>query len=202
MNDKQLDELIDVARHAYREPPQAPLDEIWSGIRARRGRRQLPWRGIVRAAGIAAALVLSFSLGRLSLAPQLAVRQGDDTPKMIAQSPEDRPMEKTTTMLLGESVVLLSALPVSEGNGSADGRFALQARDLLVTTRLLLDSRAAADPKVRQMLEDLELVLVQIARLRTAPSPEEMQMITETMQSQDLVPRLRSIAAGLSAGDD
>lgn len=201
MNDEQLDQLIEVAQRAYRPPPAAPLDTMWQGIRQRRSRRPASWRGMVRIVGIAAALLLSFSLGRLSLAPKLAVQGVDDTPR-VSDYAVERPMEATTTMLLGESVVLLNALPVSDSDGSANGRFALQARDLLATTRLLMDSRAAANPRVREMLEDLELVLVQIARLRTAPSHEEMQMITETMQSQDLVPRLRSIAAGLSAGDD
>jgi hypothetical protein len=45
------------------------------------------------------------------------------------------------------------------------------ARDLLTTTRLLLDSPAGADPARRELLETLELVLVQIARLPRADSP-------------------------------
>ena len=39
------------------------------------------------------------------------------------------------------------------------------ARSLLGTNRLLLDSPVATDPRMRQLLEDLELVLAQIAQL-------------------------------------
>jgi hypothetical protein len=74
------------------------------------------------------------------------------------------------------------------------------ARDLLTTTRLLLDSPAGADPARRELLETLELVLVQIARLPRADSPGERALIDRAIRQGDLMTRLRgAVPAGSPA---
>jgi hypothetical protein len=201
MNDQQLDQLIETARRSYRVPPEPSLDELWTGIASRRGRpSRRPWAArAVRIMGIAAAVVVAFSLGRYSTTPSApggGALAASPTPSI------DRPIEETTTLLLGQSVVLLSTLPITESSPAGDLRFSAQARDMLATTRLLLDSRASANPKLRELLEDLEFVLAQIARLQNSRSREELELITDALQQQDIVPRIRSIAAGLGAGDD
>ena len=68
-----------------------------------------------------------------------------------------------------------------------------QATDLLSTTRLLLDSPAAAsDARLKQLLEDLELVLAQLSRLPAEHGGAEIDLITEALERRDVVPRLRS----------
>jgi hypothetical protein len=118
--------------------------------------------------------------------------------------PVDQPVSAITTELLGQTVVLLAALPEERSDTVPDRQFTRQAGALLSTTRVLLDSPAAAnDPKLLNLLEDLELVLAQIARLQQGgQSRIELELITEALQQQDLVPRIRSIAAGLNAGAD
>jgi hypothetical protein len=65
-------------------------------------------------------------------------------------------------------------------------------------TRLLLDSPAASDPRLRDLLEDLELVLAQVARLRASPHAEELTFIAAAMDERDVVPRIRTAAASMS----
>jgi hypothetical protein len=103
--------------------------------------------------------------------------------------------------LLGESVILLTALP-DASTEDQDRRFAREAGDLLATTRLLIDSPAAQQsPALRTLLEDLELVLAQVARLQRGESRTERELIRDAVQQQDLVPRMRTVAARLAAGD-
>jgi hypothetical protein len=112
------------------------------------------------------------------------------------------PYGRNTAEVLGQTAVLLAALPgeVREGR-AADDRFSTQARRLLVSTRLLLDSPVASDQRLRTLLEDLELVLAQIAQLSTTPRNDaEIELITEALEQRDVVPRIRVAVASL-AGD-
>lgn len=208
--DEALDRLIVSARASYHVPPAPDLDALWRGVEARRGRRGT--RTIAthwwRVAGIAAAIVLAFTLGRASVRsagvelPVVASAEhaGANT---TANSSANTPVTTTTSQLLGQTAVLLTALPVDGADPASDRRFAQQAGELLTTTRLLLSSRAAeSDPTLRTLLEDLELMLAQVARLRAGETRTERELITEALQQQNLVPRIRTIAAGLGAGAD
>lgn len=202
MNDEQLDQLIDAARPQFRVPPEPDLDKIWERVSAARypapARRPTAW---LRWTGVAAGLVLAFSLGRLTsggAAPSTVT-----APPAPAVSANERPVAAAATELLGETVVLLSALHEGQATELPDRAFAQQAGLLLGTTRLLIDSRVAErDPALKSLLQDLELVLAQLARLRTGESHGELQLINDALQEQDIVPRIRSVAAGLSAGAD
>ncbi|HEX6600569.1 MAG TPA: hypothetical protein VF034_14740 [Gemmatimonadaceae bacterium] len=67
------------------------------------------------------------------------------------------------------------------------------ARDVLTSTRLLLDSPAGNDPQMRALFTDLELVLAQIVQLSGAPlQAGERELIERAMRDRDLLPRLRS----------
>jgi hypothetical protein len=87
---------------------------------------------------------------------------------------------------LGRAEAFLTAVRVGErGEG-----FESQARDLLMTTRLLLDARGITDPRTRGLLEDLELVLVQIAQLG-GPDGEELDLLNDALEQKEVLPRLR-----------
>src|SRR5690348_9099602 len=75
------------------------------------------------------------------------------------------------------------------------------ARDVLTSTRLLLDSPAANDSQMRALFTDLELVLAQIVQLSGAPlQAGERELIERAMRDRDLLPRLRSaLPAGATA---
>lgn len=72
------------------------------------------------------------------------------------------------------------------------------AREVLISTRLLLDSPAADDPELKPLLEDLELVVVQIVHLTGKNgNGSERELIDQTLENRDILPRLRTtIPAG------
>ena len=101
-----------------------------------------------------------------------------------------------TNRYLGQAAALLISLPSKDANGKTDAAFAVKATDLLVTTRLLIDSPAAAqDPKLHSLLEDLELVLVQIARLRSEKNMGDLDLIHQAVEQGDVLSRLNSAVA-------
>lgn len=155
------------------------------------------WR--VFATGVAAALMIGVGLGRFSATGPANVR----TAVMEADfdSISTSGYERVASELLGRTVLLLSALPGEAGAAGASDQFAAQATDLLGTTRLLLDSPAADDVRFRNLLEDLELVLAQVAMLPSSRTREDLDFITNALEERDVVPRIRSAAARLSAGD-
>ena len=60
------------------------------------------------------------------------------------------------------------------------------------TNRLLLDSPAAAEPATRLLLEDLELVLAEIAQLSPRSRDEDLQLIRDGLERGNVMPRLRT----------
>ena len=107
---------------------------------------------------------------------------------------------------LVQAEALLTAYRSSEAataNAESMRVAARWARDVLSSTRLLLDSPAARDPQLRALLTDLELVLAQIVQRAGAPlEAGERDLIERAMRDRDLLPRLRSaVPAGAAASD-
>lgn len=95
---------------------------------------------------------------------------------------------------LGRAEALLTAFRAESKRGEVDAQVPMWASDLLGTTRLLLDSPATRDPRLRALLGDLEVVLAQIAQLRPQqPStPDELQLIDQALRRRDVMTRLRT----------
>ena len=150
------------------------------------------------AAGIAAVLVLGIGLGRLT------VRQPGPgpapTPVSKAAPANAAAYRLATTEHLSQAEAFLTLFRVSV-RGSGDERLATAtARQLLATNRLLLDSPAASDTRIRLLLQDLELVLAEIAQLSSQPRSGELDLITEGMEQGGLLSRLRTaVPAGASS---
>ena len=150
---------------------------------------------------LAAALVVGVAIGRyttrrpVAAVPPVATRTATDSVAL----PE--PYHSTTSQYLGQTAALLAALPAEVKAGRADQQFLGRAHDLLLTTRLLLDSPAAQDPRLRVLLEDLELVLAQVVRLQSDQRPAELDLIRQALEQRDVLPRLRTAAADISADD-
>ena len=106
-----------------------------------------------------------------------------------------------------QAEALLVSYRADTVDAAMDARLAAWARPLLGDTRLLLDSPAARDPRRRRLLEDLELVLAELARLApsasasgtvaatdsTSRSRTERQLIDGTLRRAQLLPRLRTM---------
>jgi hypothetical protein len=207
-DDQDLDQALAELRRSYNVPPElAPLDEMWGRIEgerfgargARHGARGFWWMGI------AAALVLGVGIGRLTTkAPHVVATNDVSRLASRASRPTDATTsyDGTTARYLGQTAALLIALPAEARAGRMDQRFVARAVELLMTTRLLLDSPAAADPKVRALLEDVELVLAQVAHVESDRGRVEFELITQAVEQRDLLPRLTSAVAGGAKADD
>jgi hypothetical protein len=101
---------------------------------------------------------------------------------------------------LTRAEALLTSYEAEARAGRQDDQMQAWSKDLLSTTRLLMDSPAGRDPKLRPLLEDLELVLAQIQQATTGHTSDR-EIVVEGMQKRGVLPRLRTaIPAGPSAG--
>lgn len=210
-HDDTLPEPIRKAALEYNAPPEltsAELDEMWTAIeaeglrpagglsRARRGR----WSAVRSIASLAAMLLIGIAIGRLS-ARRAPGAQVADSRRVADSLAVPEPYQTTTSRYLGQTAALLIALPAEVRKDSADDQYLGRAHELLLTTRLLLDSPAADDPRLRGLLEDLELVLAQVVRLQTDHGGTELDLIRQALDQRDVLPRLRTAVANISADD-
>jgi hypothetical protein len=219
LDDRFEDRLQESARD-YNLPPETPREEMWTAIQARRtekteeaegaeasnviplrplapfGVRRFrlprPFRLLRPLSGIAAILALGFGLGRLS-------ERGDKpSPSHSAVAVESLPRasgvayQVVTTEHLSQSEAFLTLFRASVPRGGSEQLASSTARQLLATNRLLLDSPAASDARTRLLLQDLELVLAEIAQLSPRPRSRDLDLIKEGLQQGGVLSRLRT----------
>ena len=101
---------------------------------------------------------------------------------------------------LGQAEAFLTLFRASVREGHRERLAPAAARQLLATNRLLLDSPAAADPRLRFLLQDLELVLAEIAQLAPERRHEDLKLITDGLDRDGMLVRLRAaVPAGTGA---
>jgi hypothetical protein len=208
MNDR-IDEQLRAAAREYNEPPETPREAMWERIVLSRAEsaeqaertavrpfRSFPARLV---AGIAAVLAIGIGLGRLTVtqpgpagAPAASV---SEAPPVNAAA-----YRLATTEHLSQAETFLTLFRASVRHGGDERLATATARQLLATNRLLLDSPAARDARTRLLLQDLELVLAEIAQLSSQPRSGELDLITEGMEQGGVLSRLRTaVPAGTSA---
>lgn len=202
-DEKWTEAMRDLARD-YNQPPMiVPRDAMWAAIEA--GQRRGRPRAMIfvrRFAPLAAAAVLILAIG-------ITIGRGTASgpiskPPVIAQGPAPAPAAPgmpdayavVTTQQLVQVQALLTAFNAntldSAGNAKADAHLASWARDLLSNTRLLLNSPAGADPHRKALLQDLELVLVQIAALSPDAATTDRAAIAQTLKDAQVLPRIQA----------
>jgi hypothetical protein len=209
LDDRFEDRLREAAR-GYNEPPETPREAMWAAIQARRaeaaeqaeagqaegivvkkGIRPFRRFGPVRvAAGIAALLALGFGLGRLTRASTPIA-----SPEVVASVARPRGNEAyriTATDHLSQSEAFLTLFRTSLRRGGNEQLASATARELLATNRLLLDSPAATDARIRLLLQDLELVLAEIAQLSPEPRSRDLDLIEKELEQGGVLSRLRT----------
>jgi hypothetical protein len=225
MLDDRFDDQLREAAHDYNAPPETPRDLMWQRIVAARKegtrvggkdraddilhdpeigpfRRSLvpsfP-RSLRWPVGIAALLALGIGLGRMT-APT------PDSPAPMTVVTEAAPRESgvayrlAATEHLSQSETFLTLFRASVRQGGNEQLASSTARQLLATNRLLLDSPAATDNRTRILLQDLELVLAQIAQLSGRPSSPDLDFITNGLDDSGVMSRLRTaVPSGTSA---
>jgi hypothetical protein len=220
-DDERMNELMGRALREIDPVPEPPREAMWARIQALRAedapahdalgadgtqrdadgtgdvielrprvrRTWIPW-----SAAVAATLVLGIGLGRISM-------QGDAgssaQPVAVDESADVVPpaYRLAATNHLQRTETLLASLAVDDRPGGAR-EMSSWARELLTDTRLLLSSPAAEDVATRRLLEDLELVLAQIAGIPEARAEEEVELIHDGINQSDVLLRLRAATAG------
>lgn len=213
--DDRFDDLLRDAAREYNEPPETPREELWARIVAQRAsekkekseggvipigrlRRLRHFRPLALAAGIAALLALGIGLGRLS------VPSPESTAPAVAVVTEAARFNSAayrlaTTDHLSQSEAFLTLFRASLRRPGSERLASATARHLLATNRLLLDSPAATDARTRLLLQDLELVLAEIAQLSPQPRSRDLELITEGLEQGGVLSRLRTaVPAGAS----
>jgi hypothetical protein len=219
--DDRFDDLLRDAARDYNEPPATPREEMWARIAAEREERRrhevrkedkdrrvlrfptfrtLPTSRPFRvAAAVAALLAVGVGLGRMSVSNP---EPGPPSVATVAEGPRinSAAYSIVTTEHLSQSEAFLTLFRASVRQ-PGDGRLAsATARQLLATNRLLLDSPAASDARMRLLLQDLELVLAEIAQLSPQPRSGDVELITEGLEQGGVLSRLRTaVPAGASA---
>lgn len=102
---------------------------------------------------------------------------------------------------LVRTAALLQALPADRTTTRSDTTIANRAAELLTQTHLLLDSKAGTDPTLHKLLEDLELVLAQVARLRVQQSGSDLQLIHQALTVRDVLPRVHDATVEASISE-
>ncbi len=231
MTQEEFDRWVIDAAKQYNDPPDENLSDLWTSIDdqridaqridAQRVAANAPLRLTVGQSTrwyqqswirMAAVLVVGVALGRVSSSFNAPRANAPTTAALFAEpavvtasnvsnaSPRvlDAP---DAERYLGQTVALLASLQSDTWAARGDTLLAARANTLLSTTRFLLDSPNAADPNVRGLLEDLELVLVQIVQIPSSRSASDVELIHQAMKQRDVMPRLRTAVANLNPAD-
>jgi hypothetical protein len=226
--DREFEALMRDAARTYNRPPALPdPDAMWRTIEralpAAAGER--PALAVLRGGGdaprpaarratlltnpwlrTAAVLLVGVAIGRASVrgAAPAGARGVMATVAAAAAAPTQAdapaPGRAATSEYLGMTAALLAALPDELRARRADPAYLSRADALLLRTRLLLDSPAAADPALRSLFDDLEIVLAQVVRLSADRDSTRIDFLNEALEQRDVLPRLRDAVAE-NAGD-
>lgn len=210
MNDRHTDEeFIERLKREvndYNTPPDTPREVMWARIQEARSihketspARTPGWwlwpRRLALPAAVAALVVLAFVIGRHyapkpggeATAPQMAAKgtaRGNEQKKRYIYGLAAAPV-------LTQAEVLLTQFKSTDTLNGDRETYAERAATLLVDTRYLLNTPAADDPKLRQLLSDLELVLAQIVQL-SSRGGHEKEFADESISGRFLIERLRT----------
>lgn len=203
----------------YNPPPETPRDEMWDRIAARiaegdesggeahvvdlseaRERRGAdgthatgPRRWAGWAVAAAALLVLGVGIGRMT-APErpLASEPEATTPRAGSSG-----LGLAAREHLGRTESLLTMVRADARDGRVDSEVAAWAEDLLAQTRLLLDRPDGVEPELRDLLLDLELVLVQVVGIAETGADDdrartEVELTLRSLDEGEVLPRIQA----------
>jgi hypothetical protein len=195
MTHDQFDERLRESARDYHAPPPTPRDAMWAAIAARRAAPRRDGRPWMRwGVGVAAVLVLGIAIGRYTAVTDQPAEQAAAPVRPEPVAPGGAVYQVAAAQYLSRADAFLTGFRADAERGQLDSSFSGSARDLLVSTRLMLDSPAGNDPRLRSLLEDLELVLAQIAQYRAG---EDAQFIDQGLDHRGVLLRLRAaIPAG------
>lgn len=177
-------------------PPLAPHEPTPVIDLASRRRRLPAWLAA------AAVLALGIGIGRYALpgdptaAPAVAAAPDAAPPAAGANAgARTAAFEVAAAAHLAQTETFLELFRDAARDGRTGTVPVEGVRSLLSSNRLLLDSPAAADPRLRPLLEDLELVLMEIAQYGATRRASDLDLITDGLEQGGVLSRLRVTTA-------
>jgi Putative zinc-finger len=172
--------------------PGVTLDALDDELALRRRRKavRVPWLRVGTAA--AALLALGIGIGRMS-------KETPALPTATVQAPApgtamtSDAYRVAVAQHLDRTEALLTSFRAEAASGQVDAHVGAWADEMLSNTRLLLDSPAAADPRLKGLLEDLELVLAQVAALPRHNENTEVDLARRALDESRVLPRMRTL---------
>lgn len=195
MMDDELNEQMKRHLAEYHRPDEPPRDAMWQVIMRERTARRLAHRPASGARRIAAWGLAAAALVALGVGLDRMTDRGTPAPAPVIAATDTKAGPSTAQRLaaqdvFGQAEVFLTGYRADVSRGTPDRTSPAEARKLLGATRLLLDSRAATDPRLRLLLEDLELTLAQISQ--DGGNPSDARTITQSLDQRGMLMELRS----------
>jgi hypothetical protein len=197
-NEERFVEFVQQAARAYNEPDgRVPREEMWASIvmarrqaAVARSRRRYVWAAV----GMAATLAIGVAIGRIGMRAPEAPSVVAAVPVSGAGSASAEAFSVSTREHLRRAEALLVSYATPSAGSAGDTLVATWAREMLSTTRLLLDSPLSTDVARRRMLEDLERVLVQMVQVSPAERDVDVRANVErTIERKRMMTRLRAL---------
>jgi len=207
---KYTDKEIEDAVKQHHEPGEVPRDRMWARIDAVRAasrnsgdpddgkvlrpdfQRRTRWLGWV--AATAAVLVIGIAIGRMSRT-ETPIAQGPPVPDStltVEPSAQQNGLYLLAAQdLFNRADFRLTDFKVRSCSRKDLAEVPVWAGGMLVQTRLLLDTPLKNNPELHGLLQDLELVLAQIAGLSRNNCARDMAWITRGMTERATLDRLR-----------
>ena len=129
---------------------------------------------------------------------RVAVRFAEEAPlnrTAAVSSPLRVRRDRETVRYLGRAETLLTAFRTDQRTPLTERDLASWGRELLIETRMRLDLPVSRPPEEKELLEDLELLLLQISRLGSGATDVEWQLARESMELKGALPRVRAATA-------
>ena len=225
--EEPLDPMVRAAAAAYNPPPATvPRDAMWEAIQqARRDRRDsvedvvaLPrqprvdarrvqawhrWSNPMLAAAASVLIAFGISLGwwvRGAARAPSGTTPAEPARELVAANEPAYRIAVARDLTQAEALLTTYRDDGRARDTAADAQLGQWAREVLSNTRLLLDSPVGDNPQRRQLLQDLELVLVQMTQPAASRTSTDREMIDRTLDNDHVLPRIRAAVPAGSAG--
>jgi hypothetical protein len=204
-DDEKFDEFIQRTAGGDDATRRPRSDAIWAAIEPEVARAIAPRNRFLRirtllvgTAAVAATLVLGVAIGRWSSHTPVV------TPPVASASLDSSSSKgharATTLEHLADAEVFLNTVRYELDTGLPDADRAARSRELLARTRVLLGASQQRSPEIARLLEDLELLLAEIAALPPAGSKLDRSLLDESIRDGDVIPRIRATLPVRAAG--
>ena len=206
--------LKENAADYHRAPEDVPREAMWESIARARATHPSPVtrhpspfaaRGSLVGFALAASLLLSAGVGLGYWMRGPGAAAPPDVGMTNISPAADSAMRSVTYEVASvQHLTAVEAMLTSyraEERLQTDAALHRWARDLLASTRLLMDSPAGEDASRRRLLQDLEYVLAQIVQLDPNAPAEDRAMVDRAIAREQVLTRIRSsIPAGFPSG--